>query len=254
MAFKTGHKPDTIEEYFLAGRKLPWWLIGCALQATGISTEQTVAIIGLRSRLGFAVSSYQLLASISLVIIFLIILPIYLRVGINTIPEYLEYRFDRTTRVLTSFLILILYILGPLGSVLYSGAMIFETFFGINKLFFVQIIGLTSALFIIRGAYRLSVWTDLFFVSSVMLSMAIITILGIIHIGGFEDFSLKSDGRLHSFRPIDSKEMPWPSVFLGGIWVAHFFIGVSISLLLIEHLQLEHCQKVKKVYYLQLLY
>jgi SSS family solute:Na+ symporter len=135
VAFKTGHKPDTIEEYFLAGRKLPWWLIGCALQATGISTEQTVAITGLSSRLGFAVSSYQLLASISLVIISLFILPIYFRVGINTIPEYLEYRFDRTTRVLTSFLILILYILGPLGSVLYSGAMIFETFFGINKLF-----------------------------------------------------------------------------------------------------------------------
>ncbi|MFQ3576848.1 MAG: sodium/glucose cotransporter, partial [Cytophagales bacterium] len=98
VAYKTSHKSDTIDEYFLAGRNLPWWLIGCALLATGISTEQTVAVTGLGSRLGLAVSSYQLLASIVLVVISLFVLPLYLRAGISTIPEYLEFRFDKSTR------------------------------------------------------------------------------------------------------------------------------------------------------------
>ncbi|MFQ3575463.1 MAG: sodium/solute symporter, partial [Cytophagales bacterium] len=120
-------------------------------------------------------------------------------------------------------LILILYILGPMASVLYSGAIAFQTFFGIDHIYFVQAIGLTSALFIIRGGLSSIVWTDLVFVAGVLISMTLVTVLGLLNVGGFENFVAESEGRLHTVRPADSREMPWPSVFLGGLWVAHLF-------------------------------
>ncbi len=223
IAVKTWHKTNTVEDYFLAGRNLPWWVIGFALLATGISTEQTVGITGEGFRIGLAIASYQWLASVSLVVISLFILPKFLRAGISTIPEYLQYRYNKTARVIMGSFVLVVYILAPMASVMYSGALAFETFFKIEKIYFVWAIGISSAIFIIRGGLSTVVWTDLVFVSGVMISMLLITAFGLNKMGGFETFSKLADGRLHAILPADSEDMPWPSVFLGGLWIAHFF-------------------------------
>src|SRR5512145_1044572 len=74
------------EDYFLAGRGLTWWLIGVSIVAANISTEQFVGMAGQGAGgIGLAVSAWQLVGSIGIVLIAFTLLPRLLRAGIYTI-------------------------------------------------------------------------------------------------------------------------------------------------------------------------
>jgi hypothetical protein len=82
-------------EYFLAGRGLTWWLVGFSLIAANISTEQFVGMSGKAADwLGMAIASYEWMAAITLVVVAFVFLPTFLKSGIYTIPEFLEYRYN----------------------------------------------------------------------------------------------------------------------------------------------------------------
>jgi len=90
-------------DYFLAGRGLSWWLVGFSLIAANISTEQFVGMSGgAADRQGLAIASWEWVAAIVLVIVAFWFLPKFLRTGIYTIPEFLEYRFDSVARLAMS--------------------------------------------------------------------------------------------------------------------------------------------------------
>ena len=97
------HEKDS-ESYFLAGRGLSWWLIGFSLIAANISAEQFVGMSGqaAKASIGLAVASYEWIAAVTLVVVAFFFLPKFLRSGIYTIPEYLEYRFNHTARTIMS--------------------------------------------------------------------------------------------------------------------------------------------------------
>ena len=87
------------EGYFLAGRGLTWWLIGISLIAANISTEQFVGMSGSASGLsGLAIASYEWMAAITLVFVAFLFLPKFLKSGMYTVPQFLEYRFDALSR------------------------------------------------------------------------------------------------------------------------------------------------------------
>ena len=60
---------STSEDYFLAGRNLPWWLIGFSLIASNISTEHFVGMAGRGYDLGLAIASYEWMAAVTLVLV-----------------------------------------------------------------------------------------------------------------------------------------------------------------------------------------
>ena len=89
------------EDYFLAGRGLPWPLIGISIVAANISTEQFVGMAGQGAGgPGLAVSAWQLVGAAGIVIIAFTLLPKFLRAGIYTMPEYLEYRYNPSARAI----------------------------------------------------------------------------------------------------------------------------------------------------------
>jgi uncharacterized sodium:solute symporter family permease YidK len=93
-----GHEEDS-SDFFLAGRGLTWPLIGISIVAANISTEQMVGMAGQAAgSTGLAVSCWQLLGSVFIVIISMTLLPKFLRAGIYTMPEYLEYRYNKAAR------------------------------------------------------------------------------------------------------------------------------------------------------------
>ncbi len=91
-------REETSADYFLAGRTLPWWLIGFSLIASNISTEHFVGMAGRGADIGLAIASYEWMAAVTLVIVGTVFLPRFLRAGIYTIPQYLEVRYSSTTR------------------------------------------------------------------------------------------------------------------------------------------------------------
>ena len=110
--YKSGKK-KTEEDYFLAGRQLSWWLIGISIIASNVSSEHFVgqAGQGFRGEIGMAIVTWGWLAAIAMVFMALFLLPLYLKIGIYTLPEFLEYRYNRAVLTLMSGYMLLFYVL-----------------------------------------------------------------------------------------------------------------------------------------------
>jgi len=114
---------DSSKGYFLAGRSLTFPLIAGSLLLTNLSTEQMVGLNGAAFKDGFCVMAWEVIAVLALVLMALFFLPRFLRSGIATVPQFLEVRFDHSTRVITNLIFLVAYAVILLPIVLYSGAM-----------------------------------------------------------------------------------------------------------------------------------
>ena len=88
-------KEKSAEDYFLAGKSLPWWAIGASLIAANISAEQFIGMSGSGFALGLAIASYEWMAAITLIIVGKFFLPIFIEKGLYTIPEFVEKRFEK---------------------------------------------------------------------------------------------------------------------------------------------------------------
>ncbi|HOB32922.1 MAG TPA: sodium/glucose cotransporter, partial [Verrucomicrobiota bacterium] len=90
--WKSRRSKDHVEnssDFFLAGRRLTWPLIGISIVAANISTEQMVGMAGQAAgSVGLAVSAWQLVGSVGIVVIAMTLLPRFLRAGIYTMPEF----------------------------------------------------------------------------------------------------------------------------------------------------------------------
>ena len=121
--------------YFLGGRSLTAGVIAASLLLTNLSTEQIVGLNGQSFSEGILVMAWETLAAIAMVITALFLLPRYLKGGITTIPTFLERRYNRNTKAITSGLFLTGYVVVLLPIVLYSGALAINTMFDVPEVF-----------------------------------------------------------------------------------------------------------------------
>ncbi len=212
-------KEKTSEDYFLASRGLRWWLIGISIVAANISTEQFVGMAGQGAgSVGLAVSNWQLFGSIGIVIIAFTLLPRFLRAGIYTMPEYLEYRYNSTARALMALTTVVIYVAVLLTAVLYSGGLTLRTIFGFSMRQGVWLIGLIAAAYTVWGGLKAVAWADLFQGLALLAGGVIIFFLGLHACGGWGEFSTTNTEKLHMVLPAGHEGLPWTGVF-GGMWI-----------------------------------
>ena len=144
-----GKNQSSADGYFLAGRSLTGGYIAGSLLLTNLSTEQLVGLNGAAFNDGIAVMAWEVIAGLSLVFLALFFLPKYLRSGITTVPEFLEKRFDATTRSITTLIFIIAYAGILLPIILYTGAKGLGGILDLGAL-----TGITSE----AGQLRLAVW------------------------------------------------------------------------------------------------
>lgn len=173
----------TASDYFLAGRGLTWWLVGFSLIAANISTEQFVGMSGASADwLGMAIASYEWMAAVTLVVVAFWFLPKFLRAGLYTIPEFLEYRFGVVARMAMAIPALITLVFVATSSVIYSGAKFVSQYYhdvpGLNNLTAVcWLIAIFAAVYVYVGGLRACAWTDLVWGSSLIAGGAIVMVL-----------------------------------------------------------------------------
>lgn len=119
--------------YFLAGRSLKAPIIAASLMLTNLSTEQLVGLSGQAYKSGMSVMGWEVTSAITLIFLALIFLPRYLKRGIATIPDFLEERYDKTTRIIIDFCFLIATGICFLPIVLYSGALALNSLFHVGE-------------------------------------------------------------------------------------------------------------------------
>jgi SSS family solute:Na+ symporter len=216
-------KEESGEDFFLASRGLVWPLIGLSLIAANISTEHFVGMSGQGAgTMGLAVASYEWIAAITLVFVALFFLPAFLRSGIYTIPEYLEYRYNAAARAIMAFYLMVVYVGVSISAVVYSGALTLQTIFGMDLVLAVWLIGAIAALYTTWGGLKAVAWADLFQGSALILGGVMTLILGFRAVGGVGSFLEVNADKLHMILPESDSVLPWTALLIG-IWIPNFY-------------------------------
>ncbi|MCK4992970.1 MAG: hypothetical protein KAS29_20875, partial [Bacteroidales bacterium] len=124
---------DSKDGFFLGGRSLTGVVIAGSMLLTNISTEHLIGMNGSSYKNGFIIIGWEVTSAIALVVAAVFFIPRYLRMGLTTIPEYLEKRFDGTTRSAVALILVISFVITLLPIVLYTGAINFESIFNISE-------------------------------------------------------------------------------------------------------------------------
>jgi len=119
-------------DYFLAEGSLTWWAIGTSLIASNISAEQFIGMSGSGFKIGLAISTYEWMAAITLIIVAVFFIPVYLKNKIYTMPQFLSQRYNGTVAMIMAVFWLLLYVIVNLTSILYLGALAISSLSGLD--------------------------------------------------------------------------------------------------------------------------
>ena len=179
-------KRMTSEGYFLAGRGLNWIMVGAALFASNISTIHLVGLAASGYNEGFVWGNFEWLASVTLILLGLVFAPFYFKSKISTLPEFLERRYDSRSRTVLAFIAIIGALFVHIGMSLYAGALVFETFFGIDVITSILVISVITTIYTVLGGLKAVVVTETV--------QTVILILGSVTLTAFAIFALSGQG------------------------------------------------------------
>ena len=225
---KAGHDKNA-SDYFLASKALPWWAIGASLIAANISAEQIIGMSGSGYAIGLAIASYEWMAAITLILVGKFLLPVFLKTGIFTMPQFLEQRYDHRVRMVMATFWLGVYVFVNLTSVLWLGALAINTVAGLDLTTGLVLLGGFAVAYSVYGGLKAVALTDIIQVVLLIfggLLIAYIMLNKVADGGGvITGFVMLMDAAPEKFDMILSKDnpfyadLPGISVLVGGMWV-----------------------------------
>jgi solute:Na+ symporter, SSS family len=157
---KKRKKTADTKDFFLAEGSLTWWAIGASLIASNISAEQFIGMSGEGFFAGIAVSAYEWIAAVALIIIAVWFMPVYLKNKIFTMPQFLTTRYNESVALIMAVFWLFLYVFVNLTSILYLGAVAINGLLGGQYLHTIMIVLMLFALIITLGGMKVIGYTD----------------------------------------------------------------------------------------------
>jgi len=229
-------KQQTSADYFLAGRHMPWFVVGASIFASNIGSEHIVGLAGQGSTKGMAMAHWELHAWVVVVLAWVFV-PFYYRAKVFTMPEFLERRFNATSRWILSIVSLVAYVFTKVSVTVYAGGVVFnvllpeihwkvtETFvldaFWIGALLTVTLTGIYTVL----GGLRAVVYTDTVQTVILLIGSFFITFFGLSKLGGWGELQTVCRDNAENFalwRPLSDPDFPWLGVLIAspiiGLW------------------------------------
>ena len=227
----------TTEDYFLASKSLPWWAIGASLIAANISAEQFIGMSGSGFAIGMAIASYEFMSALTLVIVGKYFLPIFIKQGLYTIPEFVEKRFSANLKTILAVFWIVLFVFVNLTSVLFLGAKAIDMIVGTGNgdLLVPSILGLAfvAAAYSIYGGLSAVAWTDVVQVVLLIVGGVITTLIALANVspdgGVISGLAHVTDVAGEKFHMIIDKDnpqfnnLPGIAVLIGWLWVANLY-------------------------------
>ena len=187
IGWYTGRGNQSIEDFFLARRSMPWYAIGLSVMATQASAITLVGTTGQGYVDGMRFIQIYFGLPIAMVILCVTLVPFFYRAKIFTAYEYLEERFDTKTRSLTSFLFLLGRGLSD-AVVIYAPSVVLSIVFGIDETLIIILIGLGATLYTAAGGMRAVMWVEMW--QMMVIFLGILFCLGAVITGLPESISL----------------------------------------------------------------
>ena len=227
-----GGKTKDTEDYFLASKALPWWAIGASLIAANISAEQIIGQSGQGFAVGIAIAAYEWQAAIVLLIVAKYFLPIFLKRGIHTMPQFLDQRFGGGVKSLMSVYWIALYTAVNLTTVLWLGGLALTSITGLGVFPAMAALALFAVLYSLYGGLKAVALTDIIQVVVLLLGGCAITWIALDLVSGGNG-AMAGFGRVYEEVPGHFKmllsadhpaysDLPGIWTLLGGLWVLHF--------------------------------
>jgi solute:Na+ symporter, SSS family len=234
------------EGYFLAGRTLTGGVIAGSMILTNISTEHLIGMNGSAYKNGMIIIAWEVTSAIALVIAALYFLPIYLRMGLTTIPQYLENRFDASTKTIVAFLLMVSFVVTLLPIVLYTGAINFESLFNVSEILQISrkegiwvtviTIGVIGSIYAILGGLKAVAFSDSVNAIGLMIGGLMIPVFALWDIGNGnlgEGFMKVVEEVPQKFNVIgdEGSVLPFSTIFTGLMINQLYFWGMNQTII-----------------------
>ena len=215
-------KQKSTEEYFLAGRNMGWFVIGCSIFASNIGSEHVVGLAGAGASNKIPMLIYEIQAWVVLMLGWLF-LPFYSRSGVFTMPEFLELRFDKRSRWILSVFSLVTYVLTKVSVTVYAGGVVVSALLGIDFWTGAMATVILTGIYTVMGGMKAVVYTETLQTIVLILGSLTLTLLGLDAVGGWSSMKATVGSEyLNMWRPVSDPDFPWPSLVITstivGIW------------------------------------
>ncbi|MBO4664788.1 MAG: sodium:solute symporter [Bacteroidaceae bacterium] len=231
-------KNENSGDYFLGGRDATWIAIGTSIFASNIGSEHLIGLAGSGAASGMAMAHWEIQGWMILILAWVFV-PFYERSQVMTMPEFLERRYNSTSRSILTGISLISYVMTKVAVTVYAGGLVFQQVFGIKEMwgidfFWIAAIGLVliTALYTIIGGMKSVLYTSVLQTPILLLGSAIILILGFKALGGWEQMMQACDvtpnyegaqgTMIHLMRDNSDPQYPWLGALVGsaviGFW------------------------------------
>src|SRR5664279_1731206 len=209
-------------DYFLANRNLGWWVIGASILASNVGSEHIVGLAGTGATSGLVMGHYEMHSWIVLVLGWLFV-PFYMRSMVYTMPEFLERRFNAKSRRLLSIIQLLSYVIAKASVTIFAGALVFNSFLGVNFWTGAIILVVITGIYTILGGLHTVMYTEAIQAFVLMFGSAVLLFIGLDKVGGWHVLinSVPKE-KLNMFRPLSDPDFPWLGITFAapivGIW------------------------------------
>ncbi len=232
-----GRKEDTSDDYYLAGKSTRWWGVAGSIFGSNVSANHIIGFVGLGFSVGFAQSHFEITAIAGLLLLCYGFLPVYRKLNLYTLSQYLGRRYDDRSRVLYALIMVIVMVIIQMVPGFYIGSRslnillqggpgpIDPTWYKMG----IVLVALVTGTYTILGGLKAVIITDV--IQSTMLLLAGITVAAIAlaqpEIGGWSgmaamDAAADGAGKLHLYRPMNDPDLPWTGM-LSGLLILHFY-------------------------------
>lgn len=226
------------QTYFLAGRRLPWIQVAGALLLTNLSTEQLIGLNGAASVHGAVVMAWEIIPVFALIAMAWYFLPRYWSGNITTVPQFLEQRFDQTTRRLMSVIFLITIMFNILPFVLYSGGVAMSSIFRVHEHLGVTpahsftvmawVIGIIGCIYVVFGGMKAVALSDTLYGAGLLIAGLMIPVFGLRHLGHGDFGAGLSQVFSHQAAKINpigaaNSNVPFSTLFTGMLLINLFY-------------------------------
>lgn len=190
LGFWLGSKQTSTEEYFVGSRSLTWPIIGISAMATQLSAISFISapgFVGLREGGGVLWLGAEFAVPLAMLILIMVIYPVFYHAKIVTIYEYLNSRFDSSTRLAISLVFQIGRVLAT-GISVYMTAIVFQTAFNIPYWMTLVIVSLVTIIYATTGGIKAVIYADVIQMIIIFAGIFVCAFFALQLIGGWDVF------------------------------------------------------------------
>jgi solute:Na+ symporter, SSS family len=238
MSRRVGAGKDS-SHFFLAGRNLPWWIVGLSLYATNIGAEHLVGLTGDSYRYGLCAGTVELTTAMCLGIAAAALFPYYIRNQVFTIPEFLEMRYSPLARSFFSGLMLVICIMTKMAFCLFAGALVITSLMGWNLattsaatgtavvMTTVATLAVVTGVFTMVSGFAGVAYADIIQSTIKILGCGLMVVIGLYKVGGWHELIAKVPLAMHIHKPYDDPVYPFWGVVIGALTGGIFYWGMD---------------------------